>query len=139
MGYLKTGLGFGLGYVLGARAGRQRYEELLQQAKQLSNHPKVQEASAKLPPAVQQGLAKVSQSAPSSAAAADPLGVADPGVPASPATDLPGGGPSTGLGAEPTIDLGPPVGVDPDAPLDLDPLVINGGDDLPRGTGRNLT
>lgn len=127
MGYVKTGLGFGLGYVLGARAGRQRYEELVQQARQLSAHPKVQEASAKLPPAVQQGLAKVSQSGP----VGDPLaGAADPTVPASPATDLPGG--------ERTIDLGPAGGVDPGTPLQVDPLVVNGGDDLPVDPGRRL-
>jgi hypothetical protein len=53
---LRFGSGFGLGYVLGTRAGRQRYEQLLSDAKRLLQHPKVQEASSRLPAVVQQRL-----------------------------------------------------------------------------------
>lgn len=77
MGLIKTGIGFGLGYVLGARAGRQRYEQLLDEARRLSEHPKVQEASAKLPPALQQGLSRVVGNPVQPDPGADP-GLADP-------------------------------------------------------------
>lgn len=35
--------GFGAGYVLGARAGRQRYEQIMMQVNKLRENPKVQE------------------------------------------------------------------------------------------------
>lgn len=39
---------FGVGYVVGAKAGRQRYEELSGKAKELWNNPKVQEQAGKV-------------------------------------------------------------------------------------------
>ncbi len=56
MGLLRLGSSFGLGYVLGSRAGRPRYEQLLSDGKRLLQHPKVQEASSRLPAVVQQRL-----------------------------------------------------------------------------------
>ena len=56
MGLLRLGSSFGLGYVLGARAGRPRYEQLLDNERRLLQHPRVQEASSRLPPVVQQRL-----------------------------------------------------------------------------------
>jgi hypothetical protein len=56
VGLLRLGSSFGLGYVLGARAGRPRYEQLLSDGKRLLQHPKVQEASSRLPAVVQQRL-----------------------------------------------------------------------------------
>jgi len=56
VGLLKLGSSFGLGYVLGSRAGRQRYEQLLADGRRLLQHPKVQEASSRLPAVVQQRL-----------------------------------------------------------------------------------
>ena len=56
MGLLRLGSSFGLGYVLGTRAGRQRYEQLLSVGKRLLQHPKVQEASSRLPAVMQQRL-----------------------------------------------------------------------------------
>ena len=38
-------LGFGVGYVLGSRAGRQRYEQLLRSWRQARDNPAVQEAA----------------------------------------------------------------------------------------------
>ncbi len=38
-------LGFGVGYVLGSKAGRQRYEQLLRSWRQLRDNPAVQEAA----------------------------------------------------------------------------------------------
>ncbi|MFJ1701982.1 hypothetical protein OG871_13025 [Kitasatospora sp. NBC_00374] len=40
-------VGVGVGYVLGARAGRQRYEQLAGAARQFSQNPKVQDAAGK--------------------------------------------------------------------------------------------
>jgi len=56
VGLLRLGSSFGLGYVLGSRAGRPRYEQLLSDGKRLLQHPKVQEASRRLPAVVQQRL-----------------------------------------------------------------------------------
>lgn len=39
--------GLGVGYVLGARAGRERYEQIRSQAQKLSANPKVRSATSK--------------------------------------------------------------------------------------------
>jgi hypothetical protein len=44
MGKLSLGLGLGIGYVLGAQAGRARYEQLKQAAAGLMGRPEVQQA-----------------------------------------------------------------------------------------------
>ncbi len=56
MGLLRLGSGFGLGYVLGSRAGRPRYEQLLGEGKRLLQHPRVQEASSRLPAVLRRRL-----------------------------------------------------------------------------------
>jgi len=38
-------LGFGLGYVLGARAGRERYDTIVASAQRLADHPAAQGAA----------------------------------------------------------------------------------------------
>jgi hypothetical protein len=40
-------LGFGIGYVLGARAGRERYEQIMGLWRRVSGSPPVQEAAEK--------------------------------------------------------------------------------------------
>lgn len=40
-------VGVAAGYVLGARAGRQRYEQIATTARRISEHPKVQEAAGR--------------------------------------------------------------------------------------------
>lgn len=40
--------GVALGYVLGARAGRERYEQIVQQSRKLAENPKVQETAETL-------------------------------------------------------------------------------------------
>ena len=40
--------GFATGYVLGARAGRERYEQIMRQARSFANNPKVQETAETL-------------------------------------------------------------------------------------------
>ena len=44
MGRLSLGLGLGIGYVLGARAGRARYEQIKQAAADVMERPEVQQA-----------------------------------------------------------------------------------------------
>ncbi|WP_441246214.1 hypothetical protein [Kitasatospora sp. McL0602] len=39
--------GVGIGYVLGARAGRQRYEQISKTARQIAQNPRVQDAAGK--------------------------------------------------------------------------------------------
>ena len=57
MGKVTFALGLGAGYVLGARAGRARYEQIQQAATRLTERPEVQEAVGKvrdsLPPTLQ--------------------------------------------------------------------------------------
>jgi hypothetical protein len=40
--------GFATGYVLGARAGRERYEQIMRSARSFANNPKVQETAGTL-------------------------------------------------------------------------------------------
>jgi hypothetical protein len=42
-GKLSVLVGFGAGYVLGARSGRERYDEIAAKAQQLWRHPRTQE------------------------------------------------------------------------------------------------
>jgi len=37
--------GLGIGYVLGSKAGRQRYEQIIQASRKFAEHPKVQETA----------------------------------------------------------------------------------------------
>ncbi len=53
MGKISLLAGGAVGYVLGARAGRERYEQIKSQAQTVWEHPKVQEQASKV-----QGVAK---------------------------------------------------------------------------------
>lgn len=57
MGKLTTGLALGAGYVLGARAGRERYEKIKKVTTQVAQRPEVQQASEKVRSAVNDKLA----------------------------------------------------------------------------------
>jgi RNA polymerase primary sigma factor len=61
MGAFKTGaiVGFGLGYVQGAKAGRQRYEQIQQKMKKLSDSPAVKKAIEPMKPMVSAKLESV--------------------------------------------------------------------------------
>jgi hypothetical protein len=48
MGKISMGVGFAAGYVLGARAGRERYEQLKQKASQLAQRPQVKQVTQRL-------------------------------------------------------------------------------------------
>ncbi len=68
MGRLSLGLGFGVGYVLGARAGRTRYEQIKQAAAGVMERPQVQQAleqvRAAAPAPLQSSIDKLSGGGP---------------------------------------------------------------------------
>ena len=82
MGKLSMALGLGVGYVLGAQAGRARYEQIKQAAARLVERPEVQQALEKArtaaPAPLQGPIQKLAQSgsAPNIAAEAPPVGAA---------------------------------------------------------------
>jgi len=53
MGKITLGIGFAAGYVLGSRAGRERYEQIVDMAQSVANKPQVQKAADSV-----QGVAK---------------------------------------------------------------------------------
>lgn len=63
MGKLSLALGIGVGYVLGTRAGRERYEQIQQATARLTGRPEVQQAVGKvretLPPPLQGAVDKL--------------------------------------------------------------------------------
>ena len=75
MGKITFVLGAGAGYVLGARAGRDRYEQIMTQFRQLSSNPKVQETAGNLQSQASQlvnkGRGKVSQARQNRGSGAD--------------------------------------------------------------------
>jgi hypothetical protein len=78
MSKVKTLTILGVGYVLGARAGRQRYEQLKRQAIRAADHPRAQQLSrraretvaAKLPPSVTTRFDRAGRASTSGPAAA---------------------------------------------------------------------
>lgn len=73
-------LGTGVGYVLGARAGRERYEQLARVSRRVADNPSVQAAAgvarAKAGEAVQAGVSAVRETV-----APSPLGAHEPAAP----------------------------------------------------------
>jgi hypothetical protein len=53
----------GAGYVLGSRAGRQRYEQIAGAARKVASDPRVQRASARAGVAVKEGVTSAASSA----------------------------------------------------------------------------
>ena len=56
MGKLKTGVALGIGYVLGARAGRARYEQIARASAKMASRPEVQRATQQIGGAVSSKL-----------------------------------------------------------------------------------
>jgi hypothetical protein len=109
MSKIKTLAILGVGYVLGAQAGRARYEQIKQQAMRVAEHPRTQAFA-------QQAREKVSTKLPESVTSK--LGTT--GWPGSSSTSSPSSGTSstgtssTGTTQEPsTIDLRDNVGAQP--------------------------
>jgi hypothetical protein len=103
--------GLAAGFVLGSRAGRQAYEELVQTAKKVKESPTVQEAAgvvqAQATKVYEQGKDKLSntrlgdklmpsESSTTGAAKTDPVAVGTTGTNASTTTPTSGGSSTTG-------------------------------------------
>ena len=91
MAKLSLGLGFGVGYVLGARAGRARYEEIKKAAAGFLQRPDVQEALGKArssaPAPLQQGIDRLTAGGSSGQGAAAPAAPEATGRPDGPLPD----------------------------------------------------
>jgi hypothetical protein len=91
-GKLTLLVGGAVGYVLGSRAGRERYEQIKQQAEGLWNNPKVQEKATQAQDLVKEKAPLVKEKAGDAASSAT-----------SAAKDKVGGGSGSGLD-EPVVD-----------------------------------
>jgi hypothetical protein len=60
-GKLTLLIGFGAGYVLGARSGRERYDQIAGKAQQLWNDPRVQEKAGQAQQVVQEKAGQAGQ------------------------------------------------------------------------------
>ncbi|MGY1680830.1 hypothetical protein [Geodermatophilus sp. SYSU D01176] len=114
MGRLSLGLGFGVGYVLGARAGRARYEQIKQAAAEVVERPEVQQAleqvRAAAPAPLQSSIDKLSgggSGRPSSRTGTVDVGAVDDTVTAPP--PVPGTGGPAGTDAPLPDPLIPPT------------------------------
>lgn len=54
-------IGFGAGYVLGARSGRERYDQMMRKAQQLWRDPRVQEKAGQAQQVVQEKAGEAGQ------------------------------------------------------------------------------
>lgn len=92
MGKLSLGLGLGVGYVLGAQAGRARYEQIRQAAGRVVERPDVQQALEKArtaaPAPLRSSIEKLTGSGGRSGGT-QPASAADGGGSAPPAGPLP--------------------------------------------------
>ena len=61
MGKLKWLVGFGAGYVLGARAGRERYDQIAGKAQELWSDPRVQEKAGQAQQVVKEKAGQAQQ------------------------------------------------------------------------------
>jgi len=115
-GTLGMAVGGAAGYVLGAKAGRQRYQEITESARRFTQRPEVRRVTG-------QALAKLDQL---SGQAADKLQAARPSTP----TEAGGSGgqpstvvPETSTMASPSLTVVPPVDL---APMPAEPTVLPG-------------
>ena len=61
VGKLKLLVGFGAGYVLGARAGRERYDQIAGKAQELWSDPRVQEKAGQAQQVVKEKASQAQQ------------------------------------------------------------------------------
>ena len=124
MGRLSLGLGFGVGYVLGARAGRARYEQIKQAAAGVMERPEVQQAveqvRAAAPALLQGSIDKLSgrgsarQDAGAETVAVEALVVEEVDVVVTPPPPVSGTGGARGAGTPVPDPLIPPAKSDDD-------------------------
>jgi hypothetical protein len=115
MGMLSVGLGFAAGYVLGTRAGRERFEQIKQAANTVAERPEVQQALQRVKAAAAPSQENGSDGAPQSTVsvtarlrrrrpATDPVIAADTSLSPSSDADM-----AVGLLAEPATEQDPPA------------------------------
>ncbi|MEV5409367.1 YtxH domain-containing protein [Thermopolyspora sp. NPDC052614] len=90
-------VGLAVGYVLGTRAGRERYEQIKRLAQRVADNPKVQEAAGLVGARASQVASK----------AKDRVGEKMPFIPSARSDNSAGGGPGNGL--TPTARVGTPT------------------------------
>jgi len=105
MGKLSLGLGLAVGYVIGARAGRARFEQIKGAAGSLAERPEVQQGLEKLKTAVPPQLQKTVENLSHRTSSSRPAGSSDAGVAGTPASSSSSSGT---VGALPTDALKPP-------------------------------
>lgn len=72
MGILKLAAGVAVGYVLGSRAGREKYESIAASARKVGSHPRVMEAQEKAKALIGTGTDKVNAKLHTAAESARP-------------------------------------------------------------------
>jgi hypothetical protein len=77
-GNLKLATGLAAGYILGAKAGRERYERLRDAARQVADRPEVQQLAGKLRSGLEAGVDKAAASAGDRLERARSAGSTDP-------------------------------------------------------------
>jgi len=94
MGFLKLAAGVAVGYVLGSRAGREKYENIAATARKVGSHPTVVQAQEKAKALVGTQTEKVNAKLSAAAASADPNtgSSTKASTPASSTTSLPTSG-----------------------------------------------
>jgi hypothetical protein len=126
MGKVSLALGFGVGYVLGARAGRERYEQIVQSASEFMGRPEVQQAleqaKAAAPAPLQGSIDKLTQGT-SGGQSAGTTGTSTTGTGTSGTTVLDAGTLDVAPLDAGTLDVAPlDAGTLDVAPLDAAPL-----------------
>jgi hypothetical protein len=117
LGKLKWAVALGAGYVLGTRAGRERYEQIAEQARKLAGRPEVQNATDKIREQVTTGVERVTgqagrrlQEARTPTAGDQGTRSGSPSAAPEPTVGYGQTGPSTGVdetfGTQPTRDQG---------------------------------
>ena len=115
---LATAFGVAVGYVLGTRAGRGKFEELKAQAQRIVTDPDVRQKVADLPNQVRENLPKAQSAVSDAVKAASEKVQSATGRDSGPTSAAPA--PGTATGAAPTTAADP---VDPVTPVDLvDPV-----------------
>ena len=121
--FLVAGLAGGIGYVLGTKAGRARFEEIRSRTKEFVESPKVQETVSNLSETVKQNAQKLPDPVANVVSA-----VADKAKGSTTTESMSAAEPASGtetasatesnLGAEPTSPIGPTSPIEPEYPTE---------------------
>jgi len=114
-GNLKLVAGLAAGYVLGARAGRERYERIVEASRRLAERPEIRELTGKVRAGLGAGLEKAAGTASDRLQQVRGEDSGSGGQPRA-ASDRPEAGerPQQGTGKAPLAEAAPPAGADHD-------------------------